>query len=197
MRAQGDRACVSFVFYTGMGAAEPLINKITSFFTGRFMHCEIVFSEPGGRNLACGVWQGERVFFRHKTFGKDCWQWRTLQLPPNKVRTIKRFCKQQADRKIPFNRSGLVRCITPFPRPSDGKAWFCSELCIAALQTVGLFPDEVPSAVTPTYLYELLGTGTYADASPLAEERIKKKSLRMGRTVRFMRSPLCANKPIL
>ena len=187
MRSSKDRACVSFVFYTGMGSREPLINRLTSLWTGRFMHCEIVFVQPGGRNLACGIWQGETVFLRHKTFGKDCWVWRSLQLPQDKVVKMQAFCRKQRDAKVPFNKSGLFRCITPFPRPTDGKAWFCSELCTAALQQVGYFPDEVPSAVTPTYLYELLGSiDTYANSSPLTEERISSKPLRLKRTMRKM-----------
>ena len=58
---------------------------------------------------------------------------------------------------------------------------------------MGFLPDEVPSGVTPTYLYGLLGgLDTYADASPLVEQRIKKKSLRMKRTMRFLNK-----KPLL
>ena len=178
MQSSSDKAALSFVFYTGMGNKEPWINRITSYWTGRFMHCEIVFVQPGGKNLACGVWQGENVFFRHKTFGKDCWVWRTIQLPPQKIEVVKQFCRQQARNKIPFNKMGLYRCTTPFPRPTDGKAWFCSELCVAALQTIGIFPDEIPSAVTPSYLYELLGQlDSYANASPLVEQRIASKNL--------------------
>ena len=186
MNSYRDNASISFVFYTGQGASEPLINRITSMWTGRFMHCELVFAQPGGRNLSCGVWQGETVFLRHKTFGKDCWVWRSITLPAKHIATIKTFCKLQADRNIPFNKAGLLRCATPFPRPSDGKAWFCSELCVAALQTVGLFTNEVPSAVTPTYLYELLDQlDSYANASPLVAQRIASKSLRFkfGRNV--------------
>ena len=179
MLSSGDKSAVSFVFYTGLGSQEPWINQLTSFLTGKYMHCEIVFSEPSGRNLACGVWQGETVFFRHKTFGKDCWSWRTISLPRKDIETMKSFCRQQAEGNIPFNRSGLYRCTSPFPRPTDGTAWFCSELCTAALQQVGLFLNENPSSVTPTYLWELLGTvDTYANASPLVEQRIANKSLR-------------------
>jgi hypothetical protein len=179
MNSYRDNASISFVFYTGQGASEPLINRLTSMWTGRYMHCELVFSQPGGRNLSCGVWQGETVFLRHKTFGKDCWVWRSLSLPAKHIQTIKAFCKLQADNKIPFNKSGLLRCTTPFPRPSDGKAWFCSELCVAALQTIGMFTNEVPSAVTPSYLYDLLGQiDSYANASPLVAQRIASKSLR-------------------
>ena len=178
MQSSSDKNALSFVFYTGMGNKEPLINRITSYWTGKYMHCEIVFVSPGGKNLACGVWKGENVFFRHKTFGKDCWVWRTICLSPSKIKRVKQFCQQQARAKIPFNKTGLWRCTTPFPRPTDGKQWFCSELCIAALQTVGLFPNEIPSAVTPSYLYELLGKlDSYANASPLLEGRIASKNL--------------------
>ena len=183
MQSTSDKAQVSFVFYTGMGAREPFINKLTSLWSGKYMHCEIVFSTPSGQNLACGVWQNENVFFRHKTFGKDCWVWRSISLPSREIQTMKKFCKDQANKKIPFNKSGLYRCTTPFPRPTDGTQWFCSELCIAALQQVGLFPNETPSAVTPSNLYHLLGTlDSYANASPLTDQRIASKSLRFGFT---------------
>jgi len=179
MQSSSDKAALSFVFYTGMGSKEPLINRVTSMWTGRFMHCEIVFVQPGGRNLACGVWQGENVFFRHKTFGKDCWVWRSVMVPQRDLEKVKAFCKKQADKKVPFNKMGLLRCTTPFPRPTDGTCWFCSELCVAALQHIGYFPNEIPSAVTPTYLYELLcGLDSYANASPLVEQRIASKTLR-------------------
>jgi len=179
MISSTDKDTVSFVFYTGLGSAEPLINQVTSFFTGKYMHCEIVFTEPSGRNLACGVWQNETVFFRHKTFGKDCWSWRSLRLPSKDIQILKTFCKKQADEKRPFNKMGLYRCTSPFPRPTDGQAWFCSELCMAALQQIGMFPHENPSSCTPTYLYNLLTTiDTYANASPLVDQRIANKSLK-------------------
>jgi hypothetical protein len=166
-----------------MGSREPLINKLTSYWSGKYMHCEIVFNDGSGRNLACGVWQNETVFLRHKTFGKDCWVWRSVRMSPSDIRKMKAFCKQQADNNIPFNKSGLFRCTTPFPRPTDGKQWFCSELCMVALQTVGLFPEEMPSAITPTRLHELLGRlDTYANASPLTEQRIASKTLKFGFT---------------
>ena len=181
MSAAAWGTAVSFVFYTGMGDSEPWINRMTSVLTGKFMHCEVVFTGArAGQNqnrqpLACGIWQNECVFLRPRTFGKDCWVWRSVKLSKRDVDKMFRFCKTQADNKIPFNRAGFLRCISPFPRPTDGKQWFCSELCMAALQEVGLFANEIPSAVTPTYLHELLATlDSYASESPHVEERIAK-----------------------
>lgn len=178
MLRANDQSTVSFVFYTGMGANEPLINRVTSWWTGKYMHCEIVFSSPDGSNLACGVWQNETTFFRPKTFGKDCWVWKTLRLPSSSVAKMRRFCAKQAQLKIPFNKAGLIRCSTPFPRPTDGKSWFCSELCTAALHEVGLLTHEVASAMTPSYLYQCLEQlDAYNNASPLVEQRIAAKKL--------------------
>jgi hypothetical protein len=91
---------------------------------------------------------------------------------------MKAFCRRQADARRPFNRWGLVRCRTPFPRPTDGTAWFCSELCTAALQEVGLLQGEEPGAVCPGYFHELLGRlDSFHAMSAVADERIQRKRL--------------------
>ena len=169
---------MALAFYTGLGASEPWINRMTAYVTGKYMHVELVFVD-GARTLACGVWQGEHVFLRPKTFGKTCWEWRALALRPDQVRTVYAFCARQAHRKCPFNRAGLWRSLTPFPRPNpDGDTWFCSELCVAALQTVGLLLDEVPSACTPTAVYAGLDrAAAYHAGSPLVDARIRRRPL--------------------
>ena len=182
MNSTGARTVVSFVFYTGMGSAEPFLNRATAVLSGGpYMHVEIVFTNPDGSNVSCGVWQGQTVFFKAKTFGKDCWVWRSLTLKPLEVRTLRNFCREQAAADLPFNRAGLWRCMTPFPRPTDGTQWFCSELCVAALQKIGYLTDQIPSSITPTRLFELVGQMKgYANASSLMNTRIEKKSLKFG-----------------
>jgi len=175
------RPCVSFAFYTGLGASEPWLNRIVAMITGPYMHCEIVFNEPGGKHVACGVWQGEKTFMRRKTFGKKCWIWRTLNVTAEQQRKMRRFCTQQAKLQVPFNRWGLWRCCSPFPRKSDGKAWFCSELCVCSLQCAGLLLDEVASACTPTYLYScIMKMGAFSAAAParLLNQRIARQQLK-------------------
>ena len=168
-------ATVSFAFYTGLGAAEPLINRLTAWFTGRHMHVEIVFHQPTGAHVACGVWAGETTFMRPKTFGKSCWEWRSVAVTRAQEAAIRRFCAAQAQAKVPFSRWAMARALTPFPRPTDGRTWFCSELCVAAMQAAGLLVDEVASATTPSGLWTMLTSlGAYAAASPLLERRISK-----------------------
>jgi len=172
------RGKLSIAFYRG-SSNEPLINRLTQWWTGQFVHCELVFVDPkSGCNMACGVWQDETVFLRPKTFGRDTWSWREINMSEADLLKVRAFCKKQADRHSPFNKSGLVRCTTPFPRASCGKAWFCSELAVSALQAAGLFQDLVPSATTPTDLYELLGSlDAYQGGTPMLGQRIRSKGL--------------------
>lgn len=189
-----QRGQLSVAFYRGT-AHEPLINRITQWWTGQFVHCELVFVDPNtGRNVACGVWQDETVFLRPKTFGRDTWSWRTISVSEKAINKIKQFCKEQADGDKPFNKSGLIRCTSPFPRPTDGSQWFCSELAVTALQNVGLFPDIIASATTPTELYHLLGnlgSSSYQGGSVMMEQRISNKGLKfMGAMTTAATTPL-------
>lgn len=167
-------------FYRGTNN-EPLINRMTQWWTGDFVHCELVFVDPRtGRNVACGVWQDETVFLRPKTFGRDTWTWRSIDMSEESLRAVRAFCKLQADSHCPFNKAGLIRCTTPFPRATCGKAWFCSELAVTALQQTGLLPNIVASATTPTDLYAMLGSlgsASYQGGTPLLASRIQSKGL--------------------
>jgi len=180
------RGQLSVAFYRGTNN-EPLINRVTQWWTGQFVHCELVFVDPNtGKNMACGVWQGETVFLRPKTFGRDTWSWKTISVPEASIAKIKQFCQIQANGNKAFNKAGLLRCTTPFPRPTDGTQWFCSELAVTALQNVGLFPEVVASATTPTELYTLLGSlgsSSYQGGSVMMNQRISTKGLSfMGKT---------------
>ena len=180
MTQQPKRGELSVAFYRGT-SNEPLINRVTAMWTGPFVHCELVFVDPKtGRNVACGVWQDETVFLRPKTFGRDTWSWRTITISDENLKTVRAFCKAQADANCPFNKAGLVRCTTPFPRPTCGKAWFCSELAVAALQSIGLLDDIVCSATTPTDLYQMLGSlgsQSFQGGSAMLGQRIRSKGL--------------------
>ena len=180
-RPCSKRGELSVAFYRGT-AHEPLINRVTQWWTGQFVHCELVFVDPStGQNLACGVWQDETVFLRPKTFGRDTWSWRTISVPEKSIQTIKQFCKEQADANKPFNKAGLVRCTSPFPRPTDEQSWFCSELAVTAMLRVGLFQNIVASATTPTELYNLLGnlgSNSYQGGSVMMNQRISTKGLK-------------------
>tara|TARA_B100000787_G_scaffold170251_1_gene165250 strand:- start:6315 stop:6914 length:600 start_codon:yes stop_codon:yes gene_type:complete len=168
-------------FYRPEGKDEPWINTMTSWLTGKFVHVELLFVDPatGKQNLASGVWQNETVFFRRKTFGRTSWSFKSVKVTKKQAVAMREFCSNAAKANIPFNKSGLLRCCTPFPRPTDHAAYFCSELAVCAFQSAGLYKGTIPSMVTPTALWDMVDDANqHATASPLIDERINKSGLR-------------------
>lgn len=172
-----NRKRLVIAFYRG-GQNEPLINNITKYITGKYIHCELVFDFNNGENLACGVWQNENVFFRHKTFGRTEWDFRSIYVTENQYNTIKQFCMKQSKMKKPFNTSGLYRCITPWPKTSDGKSWFCSELVVSAFQSADMFNELYSGSTSPSILYEYVSKKSFKDSSPVVNSRINKAPLK-------------------
>ena len=169
---------VSFAFYTGQGRKEPLINKITSYFTGKFMHCEIVFVS-NGKSEAAGIWQNETAFLRPKRFGKSCWEWVDLPVSAKQREIMHHFCTLQSRRNIPFNTMGFYRSITPFPKKSTGQAWYCSEMIVSCCHAAGLLLDHIASASTPSSLHaSLLDVGGYKSSAPddLVAQRLSRRN---------------------
>lgn len=169
---------VSIAFYKGESNDTSIINRITKLLTGDFVHCEIVFSETAvGNNLACGIWQGENVFYRKKTFGRKNWVFKKIRLSKEQVAKIKNFCKEMAENKIPFNYAGFLRAMTAYPRFTDKTCFFCSELIITAFHEAGLMLDVDSSCTTPTMLYQYIKKISFPDVSPVYERRITKTPL--------------------
>lgn len=173
---------VSVAFYKGGGPHEPLMNRLTRWLTGEFVHCEMVFVDEQSpkHNASCSVWAGENVFYKPKTFGRDGWSYLSINVPTETATEMRNWCKEQAAKNLPFNKWGFYRALTPFPRYTDGTCWFCSELCTACLQKGGYFETSVPSTMTPTHLWKMMNTlPVFVGASPVFRERIAQKGLRL------------------
>lgn len=176
-----SKEALTVAFYRPEGEDEPFINRATAWFTGRFSHCELLFRDPktGRQNLASSIYQSEKVFFRTKTFGRTSWTFKTIQITAKQADTMREFCANTAQKNIPFNYMGLMRCCSPFPRPTDGTCYFCSEYVISAFQAADLFLCANPSVVTPSALYDMLNDfNQYSSATPLLQDRINKKGLK-------------------
>ena len=128
--------------------------------------------------------KNEHVFYRKKTFGRKNWIFKKLRLKKEHVRKMKAFCKKMAEAKTPFNYSGFFRALTAYPRYTDKKAFFCSELLVCAFQEIGMMLDLVPNSTTPTMLHNYVKKIAFADVSPVYESRIEKEPLKfMNRVV--------------
>lgn len=173
---------VSLAFYSGGEPDEAFINKLTRWLTGEYVHCEIVFEDADSpkHNASCSVWAGESVFYKPKTFGRAGWSYLSIQVPQEKAKKMKHWCKEQAALNLPFNSWGFYRALTPFPRRTDGSCWFCSELCTACLQIGGYLEGSIPSTMTPTHLHKMISKlPHFVGASPVFRERIAQKGLKL------------------
>ena len=172
---------VTIAFYRGGGDGcnEPLLNQATLAITGKFCHCEVVFTDTrtGSHNLSCGVWQNQAVYLKPKSFGRTNWTFKTLNLPRADVRTMRAWCSKQVGK--PFNKWGFWRALTPFPRTTDETRWFCSELAVTAFQKIGYLQNVLASTVTPSQVFTLVtAMGSHVSASPLVDTRVQHHPLR-------------------
>ena len=175
------RESLIVAFYRPEGQNEPLVNRLTALITGQFSHVELLFRDPktGKQNLASSIYQGENVFMRNKTFGRTYWTFKTIQITSNQADSMRTFCAAASQKEIPFNLAGLMRCCSPFPKPTDHLSYFCSEYAICAFQAAGLFLHVIPSVVTPSALFDMINDfNAHSTATPLLQERIQKKGLR-------------------
>ena len=171
---------ITLAFYRPTSSDEHWINKLAQVLSGDFTHVEMVFRDPksGKHNLASFIYQGETCGFRPKTYGRTSWSFKSIQVSADQAKKMREFAKSVADKNIPFNKYGLVRAATPFPRPTDHTCYFCSELVVCTFQTAGLFLTAIPSTVSPTDLWNMVGQlNTHQEASPLMNERISKNGL--------------------
>ncbi len=153
---------------------EPFINRLTEFISGKFVHCELVFPS----NESCSIYQGEQVFIKKKTFGRDSWIFKSVSVSERQHVLIRAFCNKQKRLQVGFNKSGLIRCTTPFPRSTDQSCWFCSELIISALQAGGMCKNIDSSMTTPTALFEYLQSkDSTLHGSAVLNERADKKGM--------------------
>jgi len=176
-----SKETLTIAFYRPESSDEPLINRATSYITGKFSHCELLFRDPktGKHNLASSIYQSEFVFFRNKHFGRTSWSFKTIQITSKQADEMREFCLNAAQKNIPFNNLGLMRCCTPWPRKTDHTCYFCSEYLICAFQSAGLFEHAIPSVVTPSTLFDMLNDfNQYTAATPLLQDRINKKGLK-------------------
>jgi len=146
-RAGDIKMKVAFLKGTGF------IDKLIKFYTkSDYSHCELVFSD--------GVWFGNALDGKMKTGFKsripDPKYWDFIELPTSEADEIKikAFCEKEKDCK--YDWSGIfLSQILHFGAQSKTK-WFCSEICTAALQEIGMLSGIKPHKVSPGKLYSLI-----------------------------------------
>lgn len=77
-----------------------------------------------------------------------------IELNPREVAIVKEYLDQQVGKR--FNYCGFFCNFLTCFRCRSSSRWFCSELCVAALQQVGRLTDYDPCKVSPRELFDIL-----------------------------------------
>jgi hypothetical protein len=119
---------------------------------GKYSHAEILF--PDGRSFSSDEADGG-TRWRDGVMGPD--EWDFLEVPCNalQVTRVVDFCN--AENGCEYDMVGIGFSFLPVPVGwQSSSRWFCSEICVAALQQVGYLVGYTPSRVSPNALYKIL-----------------------------------------
>lgn len=129
---------------------ENLFGKAIAWWTkGPYSHVELVFSN--GMSFSSSSRDGGT---RWKRIDYSDGKWDLVEIPVNAVdeARIARWCDSVCGAK--YDWDGIFGFVIPFWR-QHANDWFCSEVCTAALQRVGLLSGVNPASTSPSKLYWL------------------------------------------
>lgn len=131
-------------FYKGSGTLyDAGIRMVTH---GPYAHCEIIF---GDDQWFTSSPRDGGVRFKAIVPQDGAWDFLSLSIQED---TIRDWCATQIGLK--YDWTGVTRFVLPFVPPSKNH-WFCSEICIAALQRGGILMELTPSRYSPNDLYQI------------------------------------------
>lgn len=77
--------------------------------------------------------------------------WVYLDIECNECRLYS-WCSDRVG--LGYNWWGLINCFLPISIPNHCNKWFCSQICLAALQLENILPNLNPDKCTPNMLYK-------------------------------------------
>lgn len=128
---------------------------------------------------ACSIYYNGSVFLTRKSFSRKQWSFRTLNVSEDQYSKILRFCQSHVGEK--FNHLSYftypMKCSDRFsPGPYTPTRfgmkprWFCSEICVAALQAGGVLDESIHPSMHPQKLFTVLEEFTTPDCVRNYEE---------------------------
>jgi uncharacterized protein YycO len=123
-----------------------------------YIHTELVFNDVTMVSSIQGI--GVRSLHVPGWYDRDKWDTIEVVVSESEQKAILEWLK--CEMGSGYDWFGLFMCqVFRFGRHNQNK-WFCSELCTAALQSIGRFPGVKPYQQSPAKLYKLLRSYGYA-----------------------------------
>lgn len=137
-------------FYKGKGR---FFDKVVRWWTGgKYSHCELVFSND--TYFSADAWENE-VRFKRMFPNPENWDFVALNLTQKEELVVRAWCDSQEGKR--YDYTGILLSQVMPLHIEDPNRWFCSELCVAALQRVGRLPGLLAQDIDPSELAVLLG----------------------------------------
>lgn len=142
------------------------IDRIIQYITdGPYFHCELIFDQLSTNPADSKNWEsfsssmsdgGTRfTYLDYDENNSNEWTVVTISnITKLKEMDCYHWCHSQLNRN--YDYWGILRFLIPFVKIKIGRNWFCSEICLAALQSIGLYEDLTPYLYSPNDLFNLL-----------------------------------------
>ena len=119
---------------------------------GKYTHSEIVFHD--GSMFSSDEADGGSRFITGPKPGVE-YDYLDITTTAEQNRRVLEFCQRENGYK--YDIRGIAFSFLPIPVGwQSADRWFCSEVCVAALQQIGYLVGHTPSSVSPNALYKLL-----------------------------------------
>lgn len=141
---------IKIAFYKGEGR---IFDKLIRWWTkGKYSHCEIVFMD--------GLWYGADAWnneVRYAYFLPDPANWDMIEisLAPKEELLVRAWCDSKVGKG--YDYLGLILSQVIFLGIDCANRWFCSELCVEALQQAGRLKDIKSHTIHPSLLAKIYG----------------------------------------
>lgn len=141
---QGNWMDKSIRWYTS-----PFTEKLNGKWRDSYSHVELEFSD--GVMFSASQYEN-RTRFARRNPNSAAWVEVGLPLSWEEEAVVRQFCQRRDN--LGYDYAGVAGFV--FGNPDENSKWFCSEVCVAALQVVGMFGEVNPSKVSPNDMYNLL-----------------------------------------
>jgi hypothetical protein len=119
---------------------------------GPHSHVELLF--PDGRSFSSDESDGGAKW-RTRNMTADEWDFLTVPCTAEEVQRVVKFCNGEDG--CEYDKTGIAFSFLPIALGYQSSTrWFCSEICVAALQQVGYLTGYTPSRISPNKLYKIL-----------------------------------------
>lgn len=136
------------VFLKGEGFIPKLIKWWTK---SNYCHCEFLFSD--GLRFGCSPISPFTTRFSKETPSSIYWDYVSIPMSAEDEIKIREFCTSEIGCK--YDWEGIFFSQIFHWGYENKKKWFCSEICTAGLQHIGLLKDMKANRISPGDLYKL------------------------------------------